>query len=78
MKILACVDHLIVKADIDLLFLGVSGIDSVNKSVAEYVVFFNPCFKITTEIPKVRVLKDALFEIIAVSVDKLARKEDKT
>ena len=77
-EIFTGVDHLIVKSDVDLLFLGVTGIDTVNKGVGKYVLLLYESLEVCTEIPKVSILKNALLEVVTVSVDKLARKENKS
>ena len=69
------VDHLVVKANVDLLVLGIACIDSVNEGVAEDVFIFYPRLKALAEFPKVGILKHALFKVCAVFIDELAGKE---
>ena len=56
--------------------LRVAGIDSVNKGVAEHVFRFYPRGKIRSEVPKVDVLQNGFFEIVAVAVDEFAGEKD--
>jgi hypothetical protein len=77
-EVLRGVDHFIVEAHIELLVLGVTGVDAVNEGVAEDIVVFDPSLEALSKLPKVGILKDALFEVCAVFVDKLAGKEYKS
>ena len=72
------VDHLILVAETEVLTLGITGVYSVNESVGEYVFFLNPIFELVSELPKVCILEHASLEVVTVSVDKLAGKEDES
>ena len=78
MEIFACVDHLIVKANLDLLFLGITRVDAVDEGVAEDIVILYPSLEVVAKLPEVGIFQNALFQICAVLVDKLARKEYET
>jgi hypothetical protein len=74
-KIFTCVDHFVVEAEVYFFVLGVAGVYSVNKRVAENVIVFYPRLEVLAKLPEVCILKHAFFEICTVFVDKLARKK---
>ena len=78
MEKLRGVYHIVLVAETKVLTLRESCVDTVNESVGEYVLLVYPLLKCIAKCPKVSILKNALLEVITVSVDKLARKEDKS
>ena len=72
------VDHIILVAEIKLLTLGITGVDTVNESIGKDVLLVYPTLEILTERPKVGILKNTLLKIITVSVYKLTGKENKS
>ena len=60
------------------LISGISGYNTVNQGAAEVILRLNPVLKAVLQLPQIRVLQNAFFQVVAIIVNQLAGKKNQT